>query len=82
MAKKVIQGTVVAKSGEKTVRVLVERRVMHPKYHKIVKKFKNYLVHDEKEELNNGDYISAIECKPFSKRKTFEFKTIISKSGE
>ena len=40
--KREIQGVVVKKSGEKTVSVLVTRSVMHPKYHKTVKRFKKY----------------------------------------
>jgi small subunit ribosomal protein S17 len=82
MAKKTIQGTVVSRSGDKTVRVSVERRVLHPKYHKIVKKFKNYLIHDENNELNVGDFVVAEESKPLSKSKTFVFKSVISKAGE
>ena len=82
MAKKTIQGQVVAKSGDKTARILVERRVLHPKYRKIVKKFKNYLIHDENNQLNVGDFVVAQECNPLSKRKTFELKSVISKTGE
>jgi small subunit ribosomal protein S17 len=82
MAKKTIQGKVVAKSGDKTARILVERRVLHPKYRKIVKKFKNYLIHDETNSLNIGDFVIAEECRPLSKRKTFELKSVISKAGE
>lgn len=67
--KRVIQGLVVAKSGDKTASVLVERRVMHPRYHKFVKRFKKYLVHDENNQLNIGDTVSAIECRPLSKAK-------------
>ena len=40
MSKRVIQGEVVTKSGDKTVKIRVERRVLHPKYHKIVKNSK------------------------------------------
>ena len=61
--KREIQGVVVKKSGEKTVSVLVTRSVMHPKYHKTVKRFKKYLIHDEKSELNVGDSVIAIECR-------------------
>jgi len=82
MAKKTIQGKVVAKSGDKTARILVERRVLHPKYRKIVKKFKNYLIHDENNELKIGDFVLAEEFRPISKRKTFVLKSVISKAGE
>ena len=76
--KREIQGVVVKKSGEKTVSVLVTRSVMHPKYHKTVKRFKKYLVHDEKNELNVGDSVIAVECRPLSKTKSFRLKTILA----
>ncbi|MGB6329646.1 MAG: 30S ribosomal protein S17 [Halarcobacter sp.] len=76
--KREIQGVVVKKSGEKTASVLVTRSVMHPKYHKTVKRFKKYLIHDEKNELNEGDTVIAIECRPLSKTKSFRLKTIVA----
>jgi len=76
--KRELQGTVVKKSGDKTISVLVERKIMHPKYHKIVKRFKKYLVHDEKNEANVGDVVRMVECRPISKRKAFRLKQIVS----
>jgi len=77
--KREIQGVVVKKSGDKTVSVLVERKVLHPRYHKTVKRFKKYLIHDEKNEVNEGDTVVAIECRPLSKTKSFRLKTIVSR---
>jgi small subunit ribosomal protein S17 len=82
MALKEIQGKVVKKAGEKTATVLVERRVMHPRYHKIVKRFKKYLVHDENNEVGLGDTVKAIECKPISKNKSFTLTEVIDKGVE
>lgn len=76
--KREIQGNVVKIAGDKTVTVLVERRVMHPRYHKVVKRFKKYLVHDERNEVKVGDEIIAIECRPLSKTKSFRLKTVVS----
>ncbi len=76
--KRELQGKVIKKSGDKTVSVLVERKVVHPRYHKIVKRFKKYLVHDEKNEANVGDTVRIIECRPISKRKAFRLKRIVS----
>ena len=77
--KRVIQGKVVKKSGDKSFSVLVERKVLHPKYRKIVKRFKKYIIHDENNSCNIGDVVEAIECKPISKRKSFKLnKTIIA----
>jgi small subunit ribosomal protein S17 len=77
--KRVIQGKVVKKSGDKTVAVLVERKVVHPRYHKIVKRFKKYLIHDELNSVNIGDTVSAIECRPLSKTKSFRLKEILQR---
>ena len=79
--KREIQGVVVSSGAEKSALVLVERRVMHPRYHKTVKRFKKYLVHDEKNELGIGDQVIAIECRPLSKRKSFRLKTVVKKGA-
>lgn len=77
--KREIQGVVVKRSGDKTASVLVTRQVLHPKYHKTVKRFKKYLIHDERNELEVGDTVSAVECRPLSKTKSFRLKEVISK---
>jgi small subunit ribosomal protein S17 len=76
--KREIQGKVLTIAGDKTVSMVVERRVMHPRYHKVVKRFKKYLVHDERNEVKVGDEIIAIECRPLSKTKSFRLKTVVS----
>ena len=81
MPKRVISGTVIKKAGDKTATVLVERKVLHPRYHKTVKRFKKYLIHDEKNEINVGDTVSAVECRPLSKSKSFRLLEIM-KRGE
>jgi small subunit ribosomal protein S17 len=82
MALKEIQGKVVKVAGEKTVTMVVERRVMHPRYHKIVKRFKKYLIHDENSEACAGDIVKAKECKPLSKKKSFTLTEIVKKGVE
>ena len=81
MPKRQITGTVIKKAGDKTATVLVERRVLHPRYHKTVKRFKKYLIHDEKNETAMGDTVTAIECRPLSKSKNFRLLEIL-KRGE
>ena len=75
--KREIHGLVVKKAGDKTATILVERRVMHPRYRKFVKKFKKYLVHDEKNAVKIGDTISAVECRPLSAKKSFRLKAVL-----
>ena len=76
--KREIQGNVVKIAGDKTVTIVVERRVMHPRYHKVVKRFKKYLVHDERNECKVGDEVIATECRPLSKTKSFRLKTVVT----
>ena len=77
MSLREIQGVVVKISGDKTASVLVERRVMHPRYHKVVKRFKKYLIHDENNTLKVDDKVIAVECRPLSKTKSFRLKTVV-----
>jgi len=79
MPKRQITGTVIKKAGDKTATLLVERRVLHPRYHKTVKRFKKYLIHDEKNVINVGDTVSAIECRPLSKTKSFRLLEVLKK---
>lgn len=77
--KREIQGTVLKKSGDKTFSILVEKIVMHPKYRKIVKRHKKYLIHDEANSLEQGDFVSALECRPLSAHKSFALNRVIKK---
>lgn len=75
--KRQIQGVVVKIAGDKTATILVERRVMHPRYHKFVKRFKKYMIHDEQNQLKIGDVIHAVECRPLSARKKFRLQSVL-----
>jgi len=75
MPKRVLQGLVVSDKQDKTVTVLVERRVMHPIYKKYVRKSKKYAAHDETNSVKQGETIRIRECRPLSKRKTWEVVT-------
>ncbi len=72
MPKRVMQGVVVSDKMDKTVTVLVERRIMHPIYKKYVEKSKRYAAHDESNAVKAGAIVTIRECKPISKRKTWE----------
>jgi small subunit ribosomal protein S17 len=75
MPKRVLQGVVVSDKQDKTVTVLVERRVMHPIYKKYVRKSKKYAAHDENNVVKAGEIVRIRECRPLSKRKTWEVVT-------
>jgi small subunit ribosomal protein S17 len=69
MPRRVLTGTVVSDKQDKTVTVLVERRVMHPVYKKFIRKSKKYAAHDEDNRFKAGDVVSIEECRPISKNK-------------
>jgi len=71
MPRRVLQGVVVSHS-DKTAKVLVTRSVLHARYDKIIKRSKNYLVHDEDNAVNIGDVVRFIESAPISKRKSWK----------
>ncbi len=71
MPRRVLEGKVVSDKMDKTVTVLVERRFMHPKYKKYIKRSAKYAAHDENNTVKEGEIIQIIECAPISKRKTW-----------
>ena len=72
MPKKVLTGIVVSDKPNKTITVLIERKYSHPVLKKIVKVKKKYNAHDENNKYKNGDKVSIIESKPYSKNKRFK----------
>ena len=72
MPKKILTGVVVSDKPNKTITVLVERKYQHPILKKVLKVRKKYNAHDENNKFKNGDKVSIIESKPFSKNKKFQ----------
>ena len=72
MPRRILQGVVVGDRGDKTITVLVERRLMHPIYKKFIKRTKRYHAHDEANSAKVGDIVRIRECRPISKTKTWE----------
>jgi small subunit ribosomal protein S17 len=71
MPKRVLQGTVVSDKSDKTVVVLVERKVAHPLYGKIIRRSKKYHAHDDANAIRTGDVVRIEECAPISKQKSW-----------
>jgi small subunit ribosomal protein S17 len=72
MPKRVLTGRVTSDKMAKTITVEVERRVMHPIYKKFIRRSKKYAAHDESGVAKVGDLVRIEECRPLSKRKTFQ----------
>jgi small subunit ribosomal protein S17 len=78
--KRVLTGTVVSNKMDKTVTVLVERKVKHPVLGKIVRVSKKYHAHDENNELGEGDVVMIEETRPMSKTKTWRVTKLVEKA--
>ena len=72
MPKRILSGKVVSDKADKTVTVLVARRIMHPMYKKFVTKSKKIKAHDKDNKCKIGDNVEIMEAVPFSKTKKFE----------
>ncbi|MBQ6101835.1 MAG: 30S ribosomal protein S17 [Bacteroidales bacterium] len=73
-------GVVTSNKMEKSIVVLVERKVKHPKYGKFVKKSTKFMAHDEKNECNIGDTVRIMETRPLSKNKCWRLVEIIERA--
>ena len=73
-------GKVVSDKMDKTIVVLVEDRVTHPLYKKIVRVSKKYKAHDEQNECREGDKVRIMETRPLSKDKRWRLSQIIEKA--
>ncbi len=73
-------GVVTSNKMEKSITVMVERRVKHPKYGKFVKKSTKFVAHDEKNDCNEGDTVRIMETRPLSKRKCWRLVEIIERA--
>jgi small subunit ribosomal protein S17 len=78
MPKRILTGTVVSDKNDKTVVVLVERKVKHPLYGKIIRRSKKYHAHDEANTAKTGEVVRIQECAPISKNKTW---TLVERVG-
>ncbi len=73
-------GLVVSDKMDKSIVVIVERKVKHPMYGKFVKKTTKFIAHDEKNECNSGDTVRIMETRPLSKNKCWRLVEIIERA--
>lgn len=77
---KTLEGIVISDKMEKTVVVLVERKVRHPKYEKILTRSTKFHVHDEKREAKMGDKVQIKESRPISKTKSWILVSVVEQA--
>ncbi len=75
-----LTGRVVSDKMEKTVTVLVERRVKHPLYGKVVTRSRKYHAHDENNEYKQGDLVEIEACRKLAKNKAFRVTRLLEKA--
>lgn len=76
-----LTGRVVSNKMDKTITVLVERRVKHPMYGKYVKRSTRLHAHDENNECNAGDLVTITSCRPLSKSKAWRLVDIVERAS-
>lgn len=79
--KRTLTGTVVSDKMNKTVTVLVERKIKHPLLGKILSVSKKYHAHDESNEFHPGDVVTIEECRPLAKTKSWRVTKLLEKAG-
>jgi small subunit ribosomal protein S17 len=77
-----LTGRVVSDKMMKTVTVLVERRVKHPLYGKVMIRSKKYHAHDENGEFHEGDLVTIEECRPLSRTKSWKVTHLVEKARD
>jgi small subunit ribosomal protein S17 len=73
-------GIVVSDKMNKSITILVERKLMHPLYGKFVKKSKKFMAHDENNDCNIGDKVRIMETRPLSKSKKWRMVEILERA--
>ncbi|RKZ38137.1 MAG: 30S ribosomal protein S17 [Gammaproteobacteria bacterium] len=79
-AERTLTGLVVSDKMDKTITVLVERKVKHPLYKKYIRRSNKVHVHDAENTCQEGDIVSIRQCRPLSKSKSWQLDEVISKA--
>jgi small subunit ribosomal protein S17 len=78
--KRTLTGTVVSDKMDKSITVLIERRVKHPIYGKYMTRSTKLHVHDENNECRTGDKVEIVECRPVSKTKAWNLVRVVERA--
>jgi len=79
-AKRTVTGKVVSNKMDKTITVMVERKVKHPVYGKYIKRSTKLHAHDAGNECNEGDLVTVVACRPLSKSKKWMLENIVERA--
>jgi small subunit ribosomal protein S17 len=79
--KRILQGIVTSNKMDKTIIVLVERKVKHPVYGKYIKRSTKVFAHDENNSCNEGDIVRVTESRPISKNKNWTLLEVLERKA-
>ncbi len=79
--QRTLTGKVVSNKTDKTISVVVERVVKHPRIGKYIKRRTKLLAHDENNECREGDLVTITPCRPMSKRKSWRLMQVIEQAA-
>ena len=77
---KTISAVVISNSGDKSIKVAVDYKVRHPKYGKYIKRRMKLSVHDEQNRAGVGDLVEVVQCRPYSKTKSWRLVNVLEKA--
>lgn len=80
--RRTVTGKVVSNKGDKTIIVMVERKVKHPVYGKFLRRSSKLTAHDETNQCREGDVVTVEECRPLSKRKTWMLVSVVEQAPQ
>ena len=78
--KRTITGKVISNKMDKTITVMIERKVKHPVYGKYIKRSTKLHAHDANNECNQGDIVTVVACRPLSKSKKWMLENIVERA--
>jgi len=78
--KRTVTGKVVSSKMDKTITVMVERKVKHPVYGKYIKRSTKLHAHDANNECNQDDIVTVVACRPLSKSKKWMLENIVERA--
>lgn len=78
--KRVVTGKVISNKMDKTITIMVERKVKHPVYGKYIKRSTKLHAHDASNECNEGDLVTVVACRPLSKSKKWMLENIVERA--
>lgn len=79
---KSLTASVVSRSGDKSVTVVIDYKVRHPKYGKYIRRRTKLAVHDERNQSGVGDVVEIVQCRPLSKRKSWRLLKVVEKAEQ